>query len=91
MMDGVGWFVQGGLVSSREEIDAALQTFSTPSGNPDDEDRMSVVYTNCAGFLRVCNKYFLRDHRDIIGTWRSRPLRAKPSHSPLAPGAGITN
>ncbi|ELR24047.1 S1 RNA binding domain containing protein [Acanthamoeba castellanii str. Neff] len=57
---------KGGLVSSREEIDAALQTFSTPSGNPDDEDRMSVVYTNCAGFLRVCNKYFLRDHRDII-------------------------
>jgi transcription elongation factor SPT6 len=57
---------KGGLVSSREEIDAALHTFSTPAGNPDDEDRVSVVYTNCAGFLRVCNKYFLRDHREAI-------------------------
>lgn len=63
--------IQGGLVSSREDVDAALRVFSAPAGNadPDDKERVSIVYINCAGFLRVRKTYFLHDQRSIIGTW----------------------
>jgi len=49
---------KGGLVSSREEIGAIL--------SHDDEDYVSVVYKNCAGFIRVCKKYFPPDHHALI-------------------------
>jgi len=50
-------------VSSREEIGAIL--------SHDDEDYVSVVYKNCAGFIRVCKKYFPPDHHALIGVYIS--------------------
>jgi hypothetical protein len=53
---------KGGLVASRDEIEAALRTFTKPTRN---EEEALCTYTNCAGFFRIRDKYF---NRNELGT-----------------------
>eukprot|EP01090_Pellita_catalonica_P014727 TRINITY_DN3820_c0_g1_i2.p1 TRINITY_DN3820_c0_g1~~TRINITY_DN3820_c0_g1_i2.p1 ORF type:complete len:591 (+),score=109.45 TRINITY_DN3820_c0_g1_i2:405-2177(+) len=64
---------RGGMVQSREEIEDIL----APADQLDEEDSLSRVYNNCAGFIRIRPIYFTQteeDQLDVLDDTRVHPL-----------------